>query len=160
LLDAITDRDMHMILPKDLPTLCAMGTGNYMRPDNVFVTTSILNTVVSCKTVPAEQPPMSNHFPVNTTLSLTLDLIQEQPRCNFRAVDWDEFRTVLKHETDKLHRGEHVESKTLFYRRLDKLTSTITRHSRRSSEDQTLTIHEEVVDKRTHKAAPRDKTSW
>ena len=36
LLDAVQEWELQMILPKDIPTLQAFGTGNYTRPDNVF----------------------------------------------------------------------------------------------------------------------------
>jgi len=45
LLDLLAKYDMHMALPKHLPTLQAMRTGNLTRPDNVFTSSSLLDAV-------------------------------------------------------------------------------------------------------------------
>src|SRR5882724_12508609 len=52
LINAITEFDLQMALPKDVPTLCALVTGNYMRPDNVFISSSLMGATVYCKTLP------------------------------------------------------------------------------------------------------------
>jgi len=37
LINAITELGLHMILPKDLPTLCTLASGNFTRPNNVLL---------------------------------------------------------------------------------------------------------------------------
>ena len=54
LIDAVNKLELHMVLPKDLPTLQAMATGNHTRPNNVFMSVVLCNTLVKCMTVPEE----------------------------------------------------------------------------------------------------------
>ena len=48
LLDLIARHRMKMALPEMHPTLRAMATGNLMRVDNVFVSDTLLDSVVKC----------------------------------------------------------------------------------------------------------------
>lgn len=57
LIEHTDNLDLYMILPRYTPTLKAMNTGNYTRPDNVFTTQSIADNLISCKTVEGEIPP-------------------------------------------------------------------------------------------------------
>ena len=52
LIDAAAKLGLRMVLPKDLPTLCALATGNYIRPDNMFTSDTLADVIVSCTTVP------------------------------------------------------------------------------------------------------------
>ena len=45
---SVNELDLHMVLPKDLPTLQAMATGNHMRPNNVFMSEVLHNMLVKC----------------------------------------------------------------------------------------------------------------
>jgi len=72
LIDAITELGLHMILLKDLPTLCMLATGNHTRPDNVFTSSMLANTVIRCSTVPEEHPARSDHIPVVTWIDMEL----------------------------------------------------------------------------------------
>ena len=71
LINATIDYNLQMTLPKRLPTLIAMLTGNYKRTDNVFISSTLIERLITCTTVPEGQPAKSNHFPINTTLELS-----------------------------------------------------------------------------------------
>jgi len=43
LIDAVTELDLQMVLPKDTPMLRALSSGNYTRPDNVFISSLLTN---------------------------------------------------------------------------------------------------------------------
>ena len=52
LLDLISRFDLRMTLPPNLPTLRALSTGNWTRPDNVWCTSHSLDLFISCITNP------------------------------------------------------------------------------------------------------------
>jgi len=89
LIDAIAELDLQMILPRGLPTLCTMVSGNYTRPDNTFASSSLLTAVVHCNTVPEEQLVRSDHILVITVLNAALVLTTDTPRTNFRVANWE-----------------------------------------------------------------------
>ncbi|KAF8584199.1 hypothetical protein K439DRAFT_1646984 [Ramaria rubella] len=62
-----------MALPKYTPTLCAMATGNFTRPDNVFTSSSILDSIISCSMLPEQCPTLTNNFLIITILDLSLE---------------------------------------------------------------------------------------
>ncbi|KII88885.1 hypothetical protein PLICRDRAFT_109303, partial [Plicaturopsis crispa FD-325 SS-3] len=84
-----------MALPKDLPTLQAHNTGNYTRPDNVFINSEFLDAVVSCNTCPSLRPIHTDHFPILTVLDISPPVNADAPRRNYREVDWPEFTKAL-----------------------------------------------------------------
>lgn len=54
LIDLIANYGMIQLLPCGIPTLQASATGNWTRPDNVFSTESIVDSVISCETDPSQ----------------------------------------------------------------------------------------------------------
>ena len=52
LLEKITDHNMVMVLPKDIPTLEAKSTKNWTWPHNVFCSTNTEECIVLCDTDP------------------------------------------------------------------------------------------------------------
>ena len=56
LLDLIDRYDMHMVLPKDIPTLEACATKNFTRVDNIFCSTELVDTFISCDTLMSSEP--------------------------------------------------------------------------------------------------------
>jgi len=46
IIDTAATYYLQMILPKNIPTLRAIATGNYTRPDNAFASTSLCESVV------------------------------------------------------------------------------------------------------------------
>ena len=68
IIDMLANYDLQVTLPKDIPTLHAMATRKFTRPDNVFVSSSIYKHVLECKMAPEEWPARTNHMLDNTTL--------------------------------------------------------------------------------------------
>jgi len=62
LIGAASEFDIQMALPKNMPTLQALSMGNYMRPDNVFISTPLINHIMKCCTAPGERPARSDHI--------------------------------------------------------------------------------------------------
>ena len=46
LIYAVAKFDMQMALPKDTPMLQALLTGNYTRPDNMFISTLLTSHII------------------------------------------------------------------------------------------------------------------
>jgi len=97
LIDMIADFEMFQILPAELPTLQSTSTGNWTRPDNVFGTSQIQESVISCTTEPSLRGPKTDHVPILLELDLqpsrnSLDTID---RRNWKKVDWEEFNKQL-----------------------------------------------------------------
>ena len=63
LLDMISKHDMHMALPKDIPTLEACSTKNHTRLDNVFCSMGLHKQFISCNTYPHWRPQKTDHMP-------------------------------------------------------------------------------------------------
>ncbi|KLO04409.1 hypothetical protein SCHPADRAFT_790171, partial [Schizopora paradoxa] len=99
-----------MALPASLPTLEACSTGNLTRVDNVFVSRSLREDVVQCSTQPEDRPGKTDHYPITTTLEWDVERIQEEPRRNFRDVEWKAFRDTLRAELEADGGPEHVRS--------------------------------------------------
>ncbi|KEP45734.1 putative reverse transcriptase from transposon X-element protein [Rhizoctonia solani 123E] len=96
LLDLINDNTLSMALPRDIPTLQSTSTKNYTRPDNVFLSTALTESLISCNSAPASRPPCTDHFPIATTLDISPTEAPRITKRNFKKTDWTEFRRVLK----------------------------------------------------------------
>ena len=48
LIDVLAEFDLQMALLNDVPMLCALMSGNYTRPDNVFISSFLINAIIHC----------------------------------------------------------------------------------------------------------------
>ncbi|KAJ7649308.1 hypothetical protein B0H17DRAFT_849641, partial [Mycena rosella] len=87
-----------MVLPKDIPTLCAKGTKNLTRPDNVFASESFADFFVSCDAYPHLAPGTTDHFPIISVIDLLPPLADVEVRRNWRGTDWKLFNEMLEEE--------------------------------------------------------------
>jgi len=99
LIDAITELDLQMVLPKGLPTLCTMASGNHTWPDNVFASSVLNSTIIKCMTVPGEWPARSDHLLIVVAIDMEPEKHTEVPRPNYYAADWSEFRKRTDSQT-------------------------------------------------------------
>ncbi|KIJ46646.1 hypothetical protein M422DRAFT_107600, partial [Sphaerobolus stellatus SS14] len=83
--------------------LRAMATGNLTRPDNIFATSRVADTLKRCRTIPEEQPTHTNHFPIKLVFDTTL-----QTKENFKDVDWTEFNEHLSTGLSILNLNEMI----------------------------------------------------
>lgn len=95
LIDTLADFDLHLLLPKGIPTF-RTNAGNLTRPDNVFGTSALASSLVACNAHPEFQPPLTDHFPVITELDLSATRVDPRVGYDWCTVDWDEFRNQLK----------------------------------------------------------------
>ncbi|KAF8588947.1 hypothetical protein K439DRAFT_1333892 [Ramaria rubella] len=116
---------MQMSLPKHIPTLSAMSTGNFTRPNNVFTSSSISNLIISCSSLPEQHPTCTDHFPIVMILDLSIPLQDESPKHNFRLTDWPKFRDKLEPKLNSTIQTGAVADKTIFCSKLNALTNCI-----------------------------------
>src|SRR5882724_7795315 len=126
LIDMLAHLDFQMVLPKGIPTLHAIATGNYARPDNVFASSSLSMAVIWCNTIPGEWPPRSDHIPVITVISAAPEVHIEAPRPNFMAADWEEVREEMALKLEDLEVDENICTKAEFDTQLNQLMQVIT----------------------------------
>ena len=125
LIATITKLGLCIILPKDLPTLCTLASGNFTRPDNVFTSEMLATAIVKCTMIPEEQPTRTEHLPIVIMLDMEPNLRTEAPNFNFRAMDWDDFKKALVSRLGRLEVGEELHTKGELYDWLDKPTQAI-----------------------------------
>ena len=86
---------LEMVLPHDIPTLEARNTGNWTRPDNVWCCADSPSPFITCNVRSGLRPVYTDHLPIVSTLDLTYTPTTQQPRFNFKEVDWDAFQKTL-----------------------------------------------------------------
>ncbi|KAH8092209.1 hypothetical protein BXZ70DRAFT_1001870 [Cristinia sonorae] len=88
---------MEQLLPKGIPTLRALATGTYTRPDNIFASRSLAQSLLSCNVYPHLQPPKTDHFPVVTHLDVTPPPARTRRRRKWSEVAvWDDYTEALE----------------------------------------------------------------
>ncbi|KAJ7641359.1 hypothetical protein FB45DRAFT_681223, partial [Roridomyces roridus] len=97
---------MEMPLPHGVPTLCAKGTGNLTRPDNVFCSKDFLDYFVSCNAYPERTPGKTDHFPIVMEADLVPPKRVVEERRDWRRTDWKEFGKMLAEELEGIPEAE------------------------------------------------------
>jgi hypothetical protein len=105
LLDLINRYDMHMVLPKDIPTLEACATKNFTRVDNIFCSADLADTFISCDTFPQWRPQKTDHMPIISVLEIEPERVAYVGKPNFKLTDWEEFRKSLGERLEEI--GDH-----------------------------------------------------
>jgi ribonuclease HI len=100
LLDLVFHYDMIMQLPPEIPTLEALSTGNWTRPDNVWCSSHTSDRFISCNVDPSLRPPHTDHLPIISVIDFSVTRAETTKSRNFRLVDWEEFTTKLKEILD------------------------------------------------------------
>lgn len=144
LIDLLTDAALEMALPKNIPTLRASATGNYTRPDNVFLTHNLINRTISCNVVANRKPVITDHWPILTVLDLETEIIEEEGKRNYRKVNWPEFKTALEEKLARRAPPNTISNIPAFNNRLSQLYADIL-----------LTIEEHVPMPKLHKHSKR-----
>lgn len=83
-----------------------MNTGNHTRPDNVFASQGIVDTLESCNTAEDETPPRTDHFPIITRIATSSVRMPTREIRNFREADWRKFEMVLKPKIEGIPTNE------------------------------------------------------
>jgi len=85
-----------MTLPKDIPTLQAMATKNWTRPDNVFMTENLAAQTMVCDTDTRQRGPSTDHVPIHMILDIPTSRKAPAQSYNFRMTDWSTFKQELE----------------------------------------------------------------
>ena len=96
LLDLIVNMRLEMVLPRDIPTLQARGTGNWTRPDNVWRCSDSTSTIISCNVKSGRRPANTDHMPIITTIDLTYIPTSSSIRFNYKTINWEEYEERLQ----------------------------------------------------------------
>jgi len=126
LIDALAEFDLQMALPKDVPMLQALSTGNHTRPDNIFISSPIAGCIISCTTLPEERLVRMDHIPVVMEVDLSLEEWAEPPCSNFRLADWKQVREMLTSRLEGLNAHEEVNAPGELHTQVGELTHAVT----------------------------------
>jgi endonuclease/exonuclease/phosphatase family metal-dependent hydrolase len=80
LIELIDRFDLSMILPAEIPTLELSSNKNLSRPDNVFLSTRIVNSVIRCSVIETPRISCTDHFTIQTELTLIWRNCSQIPR--------------------------------------------------------------------------------
>ncbi|KIJ19214.1 hypothetical protein PAXINDRAFT_109764 [Paxillus involutus ATCC 200175] len=116
---------MLMVLPKGLPTLQQLNTGNWTCLDNVFCTEHTEDSFISCNTNPALCGPKTDHVPILSILELEIPHAQSESNCNFRNTDWVEFNKSLSLRLNSLGPPCTIVTQASFQEAASRLTRVI-----------------------------------
>lgn len=125
LLEHITEHDMVMLLPKNIPTLRSMVTKNWTRPDNIFGSSNVEELLVSCETQPGDPNPGTDHVPIRTIVDLPLVKKESPPSFNFRMTEWDDFRDNLRERLQYIPPPQVLIDEAQFQKAVQDLTETL-----------------------------------
>ncbi|PIL37604.1 hypothetical protein GSI_01298 [Ganoderma sinense ZZ0214-1] len=125
LLNYLADFDLEMSLPAGVPTLEVLSTRNLTRPDNVFCSADLSDLLMGCTTAPQLRPTKTDHFPILTTLDISLAPARPPRRRNFREVDWEGFERVLRAHLDAHPIAPNIHSIADFDAHLQRLNEAI-----------------------------------
>ena len=125
LLDIIGRFDMHMVLPKDIPTLEACATKNFTRVDNVFCSIELVDLFVSCNTFPHWRPQKTDHMPIVSVLEVEPERVAFVGKYNYKLTDWEEFRKSLGANLEEVADTNEITSEGEFYNRIRQVDEAI-----------------------------------
>jgi hypothetical protein len=124
LLDLLHNFDMDLVLPPGIPTLETV-TGNWTRPDNVWLTHSNTSSIITCNVNTHLRPPNTDHLPIITIISLPIARSSSPPSPDFHDVDWIDFDATLSTLLDLHSPALHINNKTEYDTKVSKLTSLL-----------------------------------
>ena len=102
LIELLAKYDMVMALPKGVPTLHHMSSKRYSHPDNIFCMPNLQESMTRCEVDASSCPTCTDHFPIVMHLTTPQPRAPISPNYNFRAVDWEIFRKMLKTHLDEI----------------------------------------------------------
>ena len=132
LLMLLEDHNIEMALPAGIPTIKVFCTGHYSHPDNVFGSADLLSSFTECNTYPHLKPACTDHLPVHGVINITPERTTPPPFHNWQAVDWDEYRTKLTLNVQKLSDPHPLADKddfNLIFSMLMTAIQNVTEHS-------------------------------
>ena len=95
LIDLITDHNMVIALPPEIPTYKTV-TSNWTRPDNVWRNNNPNDPITICDIYPSIRPPQADHLPIITELDLPILRAGAFPMCNMHDADFKAINEKLQ----------------------------------------------------------------
>lgn len=108
LIETIDQFSMMMTLPPYIPTFYIPTSGNWTRPDNVFISESAEALILLCDVASQLQVNGADHIPITTTININIPRSSQELKRNFRMVDWKEFRKTLEEELAKIPQPHEI----------------------------------------------------
>ncbi|KAF5335307.1 hypothetical protein D9611_011657 [Ephemerocybe angulata] len=127
LIEFAEEWDMEQTLEKGIPTLEHSATKLWTRPDNVWLTSHSTTMLIECDTRHDLRPPMTDHIPIATILSIETTKAPTVEYKNFRETDWEEFSDALEEELGGIDTQKPITNETEFNTRVDDVTTAIQR---------------------------------
>lgn len=124
LIDLLDRFDLNMTLPPEIPTLELSSNKNLSRPDNVFMSSPLTSAVTRCTALEAPRISCTDHFTIQTTLTLTCKKAVKTLRPDFKGTDWTKFNKALERELPRT-RQPAITTREIFDQRLDKITAAL-----------------------------------
>lgn len=125
LLKTIADLGMDLVLTKGTPMHQHYVTKKWTRLDQVFATEHIMEVITICDTLPEERGIKTDHVPIITVIDINMMKAPTQIARNFKDIDWETFRDILKEKTDKLGLPGCIRSQHALNHACEKLTRAL-----------------------------------
>ena len=127
LLDLVNEHGMLQALPPEIPTLEALNSGTWTRPDNVWCRDVSTNLILRCDVAPERRPPRTDHLPIVTEIDTSLTRLASTPRKCFKNANWTTFKEKLEEFAQDTSFVTRPTSTTDIDTLLDQITVTVTR---------------------------------
>lgn len=124
LIDHTMTFGLFMGLEKEIPTLEHFRSKRVSRPDNVFVSAPLEESIVKCEVIPEKRPSKTDHYPIRTEIIVDKEVTEEQERRNWKKVEWDAFRKELEKRIENVPRRA-LTNTTEAQTKLDKMYEAI-----------------------------------
>ena len=102
IIDIIAVHGLIQALPKNFPTLQSTSTKNWTRPDNTFISTSLMDRLIKCTTLPHLHPICTDHISTLTILDTSIHPPKAFTRWNYKKANWERFEETLKEKLSNI----------------------------------------------------------
>ena len=127
LIEVIADAGLELALPNGTPTHRHNVTKLWSSLDQVFISDHSINALISCNVQPDHWGVNTDHLPILTELSLSVEHTAEQEIPNFRNVDWEEFQKELSTQLDKTAVPSPITTQSQLNQACESLTKALQR---------------------------------
>jgi ssDNA-binding Zn-finger/Zn-ribbon topoisomerase 1 len=125
LIDLVSEHNLLMALPRDLPTLQSSSTKNYTRTDNIFASETLIERLVGCNTAPDRRPPKTDHLPTHFSVKAETPRAREAKCYNFKEGNWDKYSKELERRLAALPGCARIHTQEELDSRVERLTQAI-----------------------------------
>ncbi|KAI0026637.1 hypothetical protein K488DRAFT_20944, partial [Vararia minispora EC-137] len=101
-----------MALKPGTPTLQHSVTKRWSRPDNIWISSGLVESVTFCDTFPDQRGPVTDHLPIVTLIDIPIERRKRRIRLKIREVSWKYFRKELQILLDALPPVQTIRSQS------------------------------------------------